>query len=231
VFLSAAYETGSALLEVNPDGKGYKVVWSDAGSRQARLTRLENRIDEIKAMQSRTIEERQKLIREEIDKPEYADAMQNHWSTCIHHKGHLYGFSGRHEPGSTFRCIDLKTGKLQWQTLDVNAHDEPDPKAGLGATEPKYYGRGSAILAEDKFIVMGERGTLALVEANPREFVELSRVKFPEAGYPSWTAPVLSRQRLYLSVARERTDEFGRYAHDYHLLCLDLAKPGGPAAP
>ncbi len=185
LFLSAAYETGAALLKVHPDGKKYDVVWQDV------------------------------------------DAMQTHWSTCIHHDGYLYGFSGRHEPGSTFRCIDLKTGKVQWQTHDVNAHDEPDPKAGLGATEPKYYGRGSAILAEGKFIVMGERGTLALVEANPREFVEISRVKYPEAGYPSWTAPVLSRQRLYLSVAREGRDAFGRYLHDYHLLCLDLARPGG----
>jgi outer membrane protein assembly factor BamB len=151
------------------------------------------------------------------------DAMQTHWSTCIHHHGYLYGFSGRHEPGSTFRCIELATGKLMWATEDVNAHDEPDPKAGLGATVPKYYGRGSAILAEGKFIVMGERGTLALVDLDPREFVEISRVKYPEAGYPSWTAPVLSRQRLYLNVARETRG----YAHDYHLLCLDLAKPDG----
>jgi hypothetical protein len=74
---------------------------------------------------------------------------------------------------------------------------------------------------------MGERGTLALVELNPHEFVELSRVKYPEAGYPSWTAPVLSRRRLYLSVARERRGEFGQHVHDYHLLCLDLAKPDG----
>jgi hypothetical protein len=115
---------------------------------------------------------------------------------------------------------------VQWQTHDVNENDDPDPKAGLGATEPKYYGRGSAILADGKFIVMGERGTLALVQLNPRKFVEISRIKYPEAGYPSWTAPVLSRQRLYLSVARERRSELG-YVHDYHLLCLDLAGTGG----
>jgi outer membrane protein assembly factor BamB len=185
VFLSAAYETGAALLKVHADGKKYDVVWQDV------------------------------------------DAMQNHWSTCIHHDGYLYGFSGRHEPGSTFRCLELASGKLMWATQDVNANDEPDPKAGLGATEPKYYGRGSAILAEGKFIVLAERGTLALVQAAPHEFAEVSRVKYPEAGYPSWTAPVLSRRRLYLSVARERHDEFGRYAHDYHLLCLDLAGPAG----
>lgn len=182
VFLSAAYETGAALLKVHADGTKYDVVWQDV------------------------------------------DAMQNHWSTCIHHHGYLYGFSGRHEPGSTFRCIELATGKLKWATADVNAADEPDPKAGLGATEPKYYGRGSAVLAEGKFIVMGERGTLALVELNPEKFVEISRIKYPEAGYPSWVAPVLSRQRLYLNVAREVRDQSGRYAHEYHLLCLDLAR-------
>ena len=43
---------------------------------------------------------------------------------------------------------ELKTGNLKWATQDVNAFDEPDPKAGLGKTEPKYYGRGSAILAD-----------------------------------------------------------------------------------
>ena len=153
------------------------------------------------------------------------DAMQNHWSTSIHHHGYLYGFSGRHEPGSTFRCIELATGKLRWATADVNAHDEPDAKAGLGATTPKYYGRGSAILAEGKLIVMGERGTLALVELNPHEFREVARVKYPEAGYPSWVAPVLSRQRLYLNVARELRSQAGRYVHEYHLLCLELSKP------
>ena len=183
IFLSAAYETGAALLKVEPDGRHFDVVWRDV------------------------------------------NAMQNHWSTSIHHDGYLYGFSGRHEPGSTFRCIKLATGKLMWATRDVNADDEPDPKAGLGATVPKFYGRGSAILAEAKFIVLGERGTLALVEVNPREFKEISRARYPEAGYPSWVAPVLSRQRLYLNVAREIRDRFGRYNHEYHLLCLDLKRP------
>ena len=150
--------------------------------------------------------------------------MQNHRSTCIHRDGYLYGFSGRHEPGSTFRCIELDTGKLKWATEDVNAGDAPDPKAGLGSTVPRYYGRGSAILAEDKFVVLGERGTLALVECNPRRFVEISRASYPEAGYPSWVAPVLSRQRLYLNVAREKRDVFGRAVHEYHILCLDLKR-------
>jgi len=138
-------------------------------------------------------------------------AMQNHWSTSIYYKGHLFGFSGRHQPGSTFRCIEFETGKLKWATMDDNANDEPDAKAGLGSTPPKFYGRGSAILAEGKFVVLAETGLLALVEANPEKFAEISRVKFPELSYPSWAAPVLSRQRLYLR-------------DEKHLMCLDLAK-------
>lgn len=137
-------------------------------------------------------------------------SMQNHWSTSIYHGGYLYGFNGRHEAGSTFRCIEFKTGKVKWETVDVNANDVPDPKDGRGATPPKYYGRGSAVLAEGKFIVLGEQGTLALVEVNPEKFVELSRIKFPQMKYPSWTAPVLSRKRLYL-----RDED--------HLMCIDLA--------
>lgn len=151
------------------------------------------------------------------------DAMQTHWSTAIHHQGFLYGFSGRHETGSTFRCIELMTGRVRWQTVDVNARDTASPKDGRGTMEPKYYGRGSAILADGKFIVMGERGTLALVAADPQKFREISRIRFPEAGYPSWVAPVLSRKRLYLNVAREVRDRFAS-VHEYHLLCLDLAR-------
>lgn len=160
------------------------------------------------------------------------EAMQNHWSTSIFHHGYVYGFSGRHEPGSTFRCIELATGKVTWQTEDENALADHDPQTGLAARAPKYYGRGSAILADGKFIVLGERGTLALVEVNPAKFHEISRAAIPELGYPSWTAPVLSRKRLFISGAREVENLLGRRDHEYHLLCFDLALPeGGKSRP
>lgn len=151
------------------------------------------------------------------------DAMQTHWSTTIEHHGFLYGFSGRHEPGSNLRCLRASDGQLMWRTRDVNEDDEPDPKAGLGTSIPKYYGRGSAILAEGRLIVMGERGTLALVDLNPEEFREISRVRFPELGYPCWTAPVLSRQRLYITGARQFRGLGGFTDYEYHLIALDLS--------
>lgn len=135
--------------------------------------------------------------------------LQTHWSTTIHHEGFLYGFSGRHEGEAKLKCIDLKSGDMVWETdgLPSNLTDDPND---VEASSSRYYGRGSAIMAEGKFIVLGERGLLALVEVNPKEFKEISRVKFRGMKYPSWAAPVLSRKRLYL-----RCED--------HMLCLDLA--------
>jgi outer membrane protein assembly factor BamB len=135
--------------------------------------------------------------------------LQTHWSTTIHHEGFLYGFSGRHEGEAKLKCIDLKSGDMVWETdgLPTNLTDDPND---VEASSSRYYGRGSAIMAEGKFIVLGERGLLALVEVNPKEFKEISRVKFRGMKYPSWAAPVLSRKRLYL-----RCED--------HMLCLDLA--------
>ncbi|MFM8580271.1 MAG: hypothetical protein ACKOFW_02085 [Planctomycetaceae bacterium] len=92
-------------------------------------------------------------------------------------------------------------------------------------TAPKYYGRGSALLADGRLIVMAERGTLALVELNPEKFREISRVKYPELDYPCWTAPVLSRGRLYVTGSKQFRGIGGFREYSYHLICLDLKAP------
>jgi len=189
IFLSSAYDAGSQVLRVAPDGQTLETVWSDP------------------------------------------EAMETHWSTTIEHHGYLYGFSGRHEPGSNLRCIRASDGQLMWRTRDVNEDEEPDPKAGLGVTEPKYYGRGSALLADGRLIVMGERGTLALVDLNPEKFQEISRVKYAELGYPCWTAPVLSRGRLYITGAKQFRGIGGFQDYMYHLICLDLRDPAAQPGP
>jgi outer membrane protein assembly factor BamB len=139
------------------------------------------------------------------------DAMQNHWSTSLHVNGFLYGFSGRHESPSSLRCIDLKTGKLQWETADTFALGL-SPARAADSDDLHFYGRGAAILAENKLIALSEWGHLGLVEVNPKQCVEKARHKIPELRYPSWTAPVLSRGRLYL-----RDENW--------LICLDLTRP------
>lgn len=144
-----------------------------------------------------------------------------HWSTATPLNGRYYGFSGRHEQEGELRCIDAQTGGVAWST---SGWEQPldrlgqNPATGeivdrtTGKAVPwPFYGRGSAILADGKFIVLGERGTLALVRATPEKFEEISRCRGPEMGNPSWTAPVLAHGRLYLR------DEDS-------LVCLDLRR-------
>lgn len=183
IFLSAAYRQGSALLQVNKDGKSYKVLWRNPKN------------------------------------------MLTHWSTALHVDGFLYGFSGRHEYEAEFRCISLKTGAVQWKTdgytgdrtklpplvLNKRTGFVIDQNTGKRVTAP-FFGRGSKIRIDDKFIVLGEYGTLALVRINPKKFEEISRCSFEQISWPAWTAPVLSRKRLYLR------DEDS-------LICLDLKAP------
>ncbi len=146
------------------------------------------------------------------------DVMRTHWTTAIYKDGHLYGFSGRNEFPSSLRCIDLATGKLNWETVEDSSAAIVSPQDGSSSVEPQWYGRGSAVLAEDKLIVLGERGTLAMVPADPEKFEEICRVKYPEMKYPSWTGPVLSRKRLYI-----RCEDKDASHGEYYLLCLDLA--------
>jgi outer membrane protein assembly factor BamB len=149
-----------------------------------------------------------------------AEAMQTHWSTAIEHKGHLYGFSGRNEPEADLRCIRASDGSLVWRFPDA---DPGRPAAEDDGRIP--FGRGAAILAEDRLIVMGERGTLALVAADSDRFHEISRFQPAEFGHPCWTAPVLSERRLFVTGARQAPGLAGLSTSEYHLVCYDLAAP------
>jgi outer membrane protein assembly factor BamB len=130
-----------------------------------------------------------------------------HWSTSIYRDGYYYGFSGRHDYEGTLRCLNAETGEVVWETdgfgrpatdLRQVGRDEFEDTVNNVRIPTPFYGRGSKIMAEDKFIVLSEFGTLALVEVNPEKWVEISRFKPPRMHYPSWTAPVLSRGYLYL---------------------------------
>ncbi|GIW80254.1 MAG: alcohol dehydrogenase [Gemmatales bacterium] len=83
--------------------------------------------------------------------------LTNHYNTSIHHDGYLYGIDGRQERGARLRCIELKTGKVQWT------------KEGFGC--------GSIIFADDKLIILTEQGELVLVEATPKAYRELARAQ------------------------------------------------------
>ena len=131
--------------------------------------------------------------------------LEIHWNTPILHEGHLYAFSGRNEPDASFRCVEFKTGKLKWNRDEHWQH--------RSTPQPPVYGRGSAILADGKLIVLGEGGKLGLFALNPDHPEEICSWQVPQLHYPCWTAPVLSRKRLYL-----RSED--------RLLCFDLSRQG-----
>ena len=138
-----------------------------------------------------------------VDELWRSDALEVHWTTPILHDGFIYAFSGRNEPDANFRCVEFKTGKLMWE------RDESWPPHS--SPTPPVYGRGSAIMAEGKLIVLGEGGLLGLFKVNPQKPEELSRFQVPGLHYPCWAAPILVDKKLYLR-------------SENRLVCLNLAK-------
>ena len=144
------------------------------------------------------------------------EALQCHWSTPLARDGFIYAFSGRNEHDADLRCVRARDGKVMWRSPD---------DATVEAAPPTFFGRGSGILADGRLIALGERGTLALLDVDPQGLREISRATFPELGAPCWTAPVLSRKRLYVTGARAVPGRDGLGDYVYHLLALDLAAP------
>lgn len=116
--------------------------------------------------------------------------MKNQFSSSILHNGTLYGFDN-----GTLKALDAATGAERWK------------QRGLG--------HGSLILAAGNLIVLSDRGTLALLEATPKEYKQLGAIRVLEG--KCWTAPTLANGRLYL-----RNEE--------HLIALDWNAPKAAAA-
>lgn len=104
-------------------------------------------------------------------------SMANHMNNCVYHDGYLYGIHGNsHTPSQcALRCIEWKTGKLQWS------------ERGCGA--------GSLIMSDGKLIVLSDQGKLSLVRATPEKFEELASQDVLSG--QCWTSPVLSNGRIY----------------------------------
>jgi len=113
--------------------------------------------------------------------------MGSHFSTPVVLNGYAYGGHGNTGKGAV-RCIDIKNGEMKWETKDI--------------------GYGSVLLADGKLLMLGDKGTLAVAEAGPDQYRELSKSKVLDG--TCWTVPTLCNGLIYC-----RNDK-GR------LLCLDL---------
>ena len=99
----------------------------------------------------------------------------NHHGGVIHVDGYVYGI----DDNGMMKCLELKTGKLQWE------HDS--------------VGKGSISFADGRFIVRSEGGPIALVEASPKEYVQKGRFSQPSrSSKKSWPHPVVAGGCLFL---------------------------------
>ena len=85
------------------------------------------------------------------------DVLSNHYANSIYHRGFLYGWHGRQEQGCEFRCVELKTGKVQWSEVGLKA--------------------GSVILAGEDLLLLTERGLLIRAPAVPEGFKPIARAQ------------------------------------------------------
>lgn len=118
--------------------------------------------------------------------------MRNHFNNCVLLDGYLYGVDGNsHNSRSvTLNCMKLETGEVAWKQRNL--------------------GCGSLMIADQKLLILSEKGELVLAEASSAEFRQLARTKFLDGR--CWTVPVLSHGRVY-----------GRNA-DGKLVCVELPK-------
>jgi outer membrane protein assembly factor BamB len=109
--------------------------------------------------------------------------MKNHYSSSVLIGDYLYGFSS-----SILTAMKFDDGAVAWRDRAV--------------------GKGSVIYADGLLYTQGENGTIALVEASPIAYKEISRFSLPIGGYPLWTLPVIADGHLYI---RDQ-DNLYRYA-------------------
>ncbi|MFT4641326.1 MAG: outer membrane protein assembly factor BamB [Verrucomicrobiales bacterium] len=110
------------------------------------------------------------------------EALDCHFSTPVHHNGFLYGFHGRQETGQELRCIALNDGNMKWST--------PSPA-------------GSVIIADNKLLVLTERGELLVAEATPKAWQIHYRAQI--TGAETRALPALSNGLFYARDKRKLT--------------------------
>jgi outer membrane protein assembly factor BamB len=124
---------------------------------------------------SRALELRQSGGKTTVKELWHNRRLQSHFGTAIRHGDYVYLSSGHNGP-AFMTCVNLRSGEVAWQQ--------------------RGFAKAQLLGADDKLILLDEDGTLALIEATPKEFRVLA--KMPLLQHLSWTAPTLSGANLYL---------------------------------
>lgn len=119
------------------------------------------------------------------------EVLSSHYSTSVHHEGHLYGFHGRQEYGASLRSVELGTGRVNW-SLD-------------------RFGSGTVTRISDRLLILHEDGRLILAESTPERFVLLAEATILHSvvrSYPAYSNGVLyARSKTELIAVRLRSND------------------------
>jgi outer membrane protein assembly factor BamB len=104
--------------------------------------------------------------------------MSSQFSTPVPDGKFLYGTDGRQDgPPAKLRCIDPKTGKIQWTKED--------------------FGVANLIAADGKLLIVTDNGGLVLAAASPKAYRELGRATLSTSS-ATRALPALSNGLLYI---------------------------------
>ena len=94
--------------------------------------------------------------------------------------GFIFGLDGNAGERATLRCIELATGEVKWTGPPV--------------------GTGGIIAANNRLLVLSDKGELILCDATPAAYKPLARAQILDG--KCWTNPALNAGRLYARNAR-----------------------------
>jgi len=99
--------------------------------------------------------------------------MRNHYSSSVLLRDTLYGYND-----TILTAMNLATGKVEWKDRSV--------------------GKGSVSEADGKLYLLGEDGVIALAEATPDGYKEISRFSINKGSWPTWAPLVIANGKMYL---------------------------------
>jgi outer membrane protein assembly factor BamB len=107
----------------------------------------------------------------------FSREMMNHNETSVVSGNWVYGFHG--SSGAVLKAMNLLTGEVAWKDRSIG-------------------GKGSVTLAEGKLYVLGENGNVALVDASPAGYKEISRFSITKSEWPAYPPLVISNGKMFL---------------------------------
>jgi outer membrane protein assembly factor BamB len=113
--------------------------------------------------------------------PPIKRVMKTKFSNAVVHDGYAFGLDD-----VLLSCIDIETGKVQWKKR-----------------RNSEFGHGQIMLIGKVILVLSETGELALVEATPEEYRELSSIQALDSADTTWNTPAFAPPYLLIRNARE----------------------------